>query len=251
MYAQEYNRSPAPILVVLLLLGIVVFLIFNPPAELTGAPANQDKIIPLTSGTATPVAPTLVPTQPAIEQTEVAVQKELALAASKSTLEAINQQATAVKMDEQARIWAATAEVRSTEAALHGAEVNAASTQVANLQSEMGVNARQAAIDKAAQEANIRHDRQQAVIQVAAILSIGVAASAAVITSGVAVRTILNEHRLKEIARAERLEQERLVIEAHRKRCEARKTLLAMEQGIQAKKVYSTNGHQPTKHIVV
>jgi hypothetical protein len=251
MYAQEYNRSPAPILVVLLLLGIVVFLIFNPPVEQKEPSTNQGKFIPVTSGTETPLAPTPVPTRPAIEQTEVAAQKELAIASSQSTREAIDQQATAAKLDEQKLIWAATTEVRSTEAALQGAEVNAASTQVVNLQSELSVNATQAAFDHTAQEGAIRHERQQAVIQVAAIISIGVAASVTVITAGVATRTILKEHRLKEIAQAERLEQERLVVEARRKSSEARKTLLAMEQGLQAKKVYSTNGHQPAKHTVI
>jgi hypothetical protein len=251
MYAQDNNR-PAPVLIVLLFLGIVVLLIFNPPPELQGPSAvGSGTPIPVTNTTRTPTAQSISPTESAVEQTEAVVQTEIGIASGRATLETIDREVLAARMKDQQQVWAVTAEVRSTDAAIHAAEEKTMSTKIANLKSAVNANATQAVIDQTRSEETLRRERQQAMIKGAAIFSIGAAASVTLVTAGVVIRAILSEQRQKEIAKAARLEQERLVIEAHKQHSEVRKTLLAIEQAQQEKKSYPHNGHKPVKQVAL
>jgi len=185
---QQYERRPAPVLIVLMILGIVIFtLVYG-----AGEPGDQTLSAPLPA--VTQPAPTLVPVTPDIERTEE-----------------VRREDTYQRDAEATEVWRAQ---EQQEAALM-AEAAYAQTMTANQAT--------AQVQQREHEKQIECiERQRPLTNGQDSLPAGLAVVIVLMALALTVRVVLGAQQKANEAATARAEQERLLIEARRRLVETR-----------------------------
>lgn len=231
----DYNRSPAPVLVLLFLLGIGVIVLFNmtgmmPEADLTpnsGEPSGGGM-----GSQSTTSLPTAVPATATLnlEATQVAMQNEF-----NSNMAQVTQAAGAFQKEKDA------VKLQATKQALNQQAVNTSATQAAiewNLRVQAEQNRQQAVADQ----------QNSLVLQSVLVLSVGGVAALFLLAVGLAIRHNQEARRKLIEADAARLVHERELSQARSRELQNRIRELEVQKELAATKVmYPNNGYDHGK----